>query len=407
MSIEPAQHKYDSLASEIAKRLQATRRLMAERGFDALLVYGNNKVNGSIRYLTDYFPDRAGWISLSPSETSIVEGAAALVSSKSGTVLLVDPGLMPTRDIHVERIMGGAGFSARKGDGLSAQNIVKLLKDEGNVRRIGIETFDKFPAPLFLEMRDALPGVEFVRSTVVEELRLVKSPYDLAMIREAARSADAAHIAVAEILGRGKPIYELELIREAERVMRNRDPMYEDSCTGSPSLICSGTTYGGALLHLADAAKMINRGDIVHWDLALRYAGYPVDSSRTRSIGPMAAEHRRIYEVSLEIHAAVVAAAKPGIAAFDLVSLGERVAQKGGCTLWNSFMGHGLGWDIHERPDMGIEELPLAENMILAIEPRLAIDNRFLVGNEDMVQVTPAGGVSLTTFDRNNVELLV
>jgi len=83
------------------------------------------------------------------------------------------------------------------------------------------------------------------------------------------------------------------------------------------------------------------------------------------------------------------------------------VAQKGGCTLWNSFMGHGLGWDIHERPDMGIEELPLAENMILAIEPRLAIDNRFLVGNEDMVQVTPAGGVSLTTFDRNNVELLV
>jgi Xaa-Pro aminopeptidase len=391
------------LAGEIERRLEATKALMVERGYDLLLVYGSNKVNGSVRYLTDYFPDRAGWISLSPTETAIVEGAAVLVSPKGDPLLLVDPGLMPTRDILIHNILGGAGFSARKGDGLSSENLIRLIGEAGDVRRIGIETFDKFPAPLFIAVQKAFPLIEFERSTVVEDLRLIKSKYDLAGMREAAKSADAAHAAIVELLSKG-PISELDLIREAERVMRMRDPMYEDSCTGSPSLICSGTTYGGALLHLPDARKMIVAGDVVHWDLALRYDGYPVDSSRTRGIGGVSDELRKAYDVSLDMLSEVTAAAKPGVSAFELVQIGDRVARRSGYELWNAFMGHGLGWDTHERPDMGIEELPLEENMVLAIEPRIAV-GAYLVGNEDMVHVTGAGGVSLTGYDRGPLEL--
>ncbi len=405
MSNDTTNREDERLAAEISRRLDATKALMRKRGYDLLLVYGSNKVNGSVRYLTDYFPDRAGWISLSPTETSIVEGAGVLVSLKHEAALLVDPGLMPTRNVQIKRIIGGDGFSARKGDGLSIENIRKLIGAEDVVRRVGMETFDKFPAPLFMEMKASFPDIEFVRSTVVEDLRLIKSEYDMAKMREAARSADAAHEAVAGILANGE-ISELDLIREAERTMRNRDPMYEDSCTGSPSLICSGTTYGGAWLHLPDARKIIRKGDIVHWDLALRYEGYPVDSSRTRSLGPMQANHRKAYDVSREIHQAVFEAARPGTSAFELVEIGQRLAKKGDFELWNAFMGHGLGWDIHERPDMGIEVMPLEEDMVLAIEPRILVDN-FLVGNEDMVHVTGKGGVSLTKFDRDAVELLI
>src|SRR5690606_18356253 len=93
-----------ALRSEIAIRVSNTKRLMEERGYDALIVYGSNKVSGSLRYLTDYFPDRAGWISLSKTETRIVEGAVAFLTPKGETALLVDPGLMPTREICVDRI---------------------------------------------------------------------------------------------------------------------------------------------------------------------------------------------------------------------------------------------------------------------------------------------------------------
>ena len=69
------------------------------------------------------------------------------------------------------------------------------------------------------------------------------------------------------------------------------------------------------------------------------------------------------------------------------------------------FLGHGLGWDIHERPDMGVEELPLQENMVLAVEPRIAVDDTYLFGNDDMVHVTSEGGVSLTRFPKEPLEI--
>ena len=72
--------------------------------------------------------------------------------------------------------------------------------------------------------------------------------------------------------------------------------------------------------------------------------------------------------------------------------------------LWGRFLGHGVGIDVHERPDMGIEELPLAENMTLAIEPRIQIGD-YLVGHEDVVLVTPDGGESLNQFPKQPLEI--
>ena len=396
----------DVLQAEIDRRLAKTRQMMAEREYDALIVYGNNKLSGSLRYLTDYFPDRAGWISLTRTETAIVDGGAVFITQKDEPALLVDPGLMPTREVCVPRILAGEGFSAKKGDGLSVENLEMLILDAGNVRRVGIETFDKFPAPLYAEMKETFPNLEIVRSTIVEELRMVKSDFDLEMMRKAGRVADLGHETVAAILGtEGVGTTELELIRAAEHVMRSADPIYEDSCSSSPSLICSGYPVAGALLHMPSPAKAIERGNVVHWDICMRFEGYPVDSSRTRSMGQVTDTHRRAYEAILEIQRTVIEKAKPGILAVRLVDMAEAMARDAGFDLWDRFLGHGLGWDIHERPDMGIEELPLEENMVLAVEPRIAVENTYLFGNEDMVHVTKEGGVSFTSFPREPLEI--
>jgi Xaa-Pro aminopeptidase len=394
-----------ALRTEINSRIGNTRKLMDERGYDALVIYGSNKVSGSLRYITDYFPDRAGWISLSPSVTRIVEGAAAIVTPSGETSLLVDPGLMPTREICVDRVVGGDGFSAKAGDGLSIENLAAMLSDSGKCKRVGIETYDKFPAPLLLGLMEKFPDCEFVRSTIVEELRLIKSPFDLDMMRRAARVADIGHEAVHSALQNGTVKTELDLIRLAENAMRMQDPMYEDSCSSSPSLICTGHPIAGTLLHAPNPGKNIEKGDIVHWDICMRYEGYPVDSSRTRSMGKVSDEHRRCYDAILEIHAAVVDAARPGLPAGDLTSLAEKMAQERGYKLWNRFLGHGLGWDVHERPDMGTEDTVLQENMVLAIEPRLTSDEIYLMGNEDMVVVKEQGGQSLTSFPKEPLEI--
>jgi Xaa-Pro aminopeptidase len=387
----------DAICKEIELRVEKTRAMIETRGYDALVVFGDNKVCGSLRYLTDYFPDRAGWISTGPHETYLFEGAAFVLPLKGEPVLMLDPGLMPGKEICVEKLSAG-GFSVAEGVGLSGRNIAAYLSGTKEPKRIGIETYDRFPLPLYLELKEALPGAELERSTIVEELRMIKSPFELGLMKKAAEVADEGSQTVFELLKDGIGRTELEIIRAAEHTMRMKDPIYEDSCTGSPSLICSGTSIRGSMLHLPDAAKKIEKGDAVHWDICLRYEGYPIDTSRTRVVGEPTDEQKRAYDVSLRMHEAVLNAAVPGAKASDLVLLADKVAREGGLRLWDDFLGHGLGLDTHERPDLVVEETLLAENMVLAIEPRVTPDDSYIFGIEDMVVITNEGGVPLTKF---------
>jgi Xaa-Pro aminopeptidase len=396
---------HDVLRQEVNSRVERTQKLMRERGYDVLIVYANNKLNGSVRYLTDYYPDRTGWISLSPKVSDIMDGAAALLTQSGSVTLFVDAGLHASRDVCVDKIVSGDGFVAKTGDGLSTKNLKAYLDGVGNIKTVGIETFSKFPAPLFLDLKAAFPSVSFVHSTVVEELRLIKSPFDVGMLRQAAMIGDLAHTKVEEALRSEPGITELALIRVAEATLRKANPIYEDTNPAAPCLICSGYSWAGALLHMPSGSKTIERGDVVHWDLTARYQGYPVDTSRTRVLKHATDPMKRAYDIVKEIYHTVVEAARPGIPASELVAVGNRVAKKYDERLWNNFIGHGIGWDVHERPDMGVEETPLEANMVLAIEPRLSIDDRYLMGIEDMVLVTETGGEALTHYPFDNLEI--
>ncbi len=124
----------------------------------------------------------------------------------------------------------------------------------------------------------------------------------------------------------------------------------------------------------------------------------------TRKVGKPTAEQARAFEASLTMFDEVVSSAKPGVLASELVVIADKVARNAGFELWGRFLGHGVGIDVHERPDMGIEELTLAENMTLAIEPRIEVGD-YLVGHEDVVLVTPDGGESLNQFPKQPLEL--
>lgn len=388
---------YSLMRKEIDQRLVNVRKAMQDESYDALIVYGDNKVRGSLRYLTDYFPDRAGWVSLSATETYLFEGAAFVLPKEGKGVLLCDPGLTPSKEVFADVVVTG-GFAASKEVGLSASYLERLMKDR-NARRIGIETWDRFPAPLYLELVKGLPGAEFGKSTIVEELRLVKSPLEMEIMTRGARIGDAAHEAVVATLRKG-PTTELELIRTAESIMRNADPVYEDMVSLSPSLICSGFPVAGSLLHHPRGWKTLERGDVVHWDITSQYEGYAIDTSRTKVLGRPSELQARAYQAVLAIFEEVLRAAKPGVPAVDLVTLAIDVAKEWEFEFWGPFLGHGTGLEIHERPDLVREATPLQANMVLAIEPRLALGEMYVVGVEDMVVVTESGGVSLNRFEK-------
>jgi Xaa-Pro aminopeptidase len=396
----------DELYQDIDQRIERVQSALLDEDYDALIVFGNNRVNGSLRYLTDYFPDRCGWTGVSASETFLFQGAALVVTPTSEPVLLLDPGLTIPGELHTSTVIGG-GFSSDPESSLSGRAIADLLADRDAVDgTIGIETWDRFPAPLSEQLEDALPNASFRQSTIVEEQRFSKTDLELEIFDDVAEVADMGNQAVVDALedhGSGE-LTELDLIREAERTLREADPIYENFISPSPSFIATGTEVNGSLFHHPQESIHVEEGDVIHWDLCMRHQGYSVDTSRTRVLGGASAEQRQAHEAALSAREAVLNAIEPGVSAAELVEIAKRATADAGHELLWGFLGHGVGLETHERPDLVREETDLEEDMILAIEPRVQLGNHVL-GAEDLVRVTPSGGTSLTTFDRQTLEI--
>ena len=102
--------------------------MQADR-FDALIVYGNTKMGGSLRYLSGFFVDRTGWVSLGPSREDlfIFDGAALVVPTAGEPILLIEPGHMITSTAITGDVRGG-GLTGGGEDGLTPKGVADALK---------------------------------------------------------------------------------------------------------------------------------------------------------------------------------------------------------------------------------------------------------------------------------------
>jgi Xaa-Pro aminopeptidase len=395
------------LSDEVESRIDAVRTRMAAEGLSTLIVYANNKINGSLRYLTGYWPDRGGWLAAGPTraDIKIFDGAMLVLPLQGEPVLVFDKGQLLDREACT-LLTTTTGFGGELADDPSvAETIATIVNEQGGQGRVGIETWDKFPAPLYLELVKALPDADLTPSMLVEEVSLVKSAWEIDIFRKAGEVGDIAHAAFVDALRHGIGKNEVQLVRAAETAMRDLDPIYEEISPISPSLISSGQIGRLGLLHTPQWSKTVDTGDAVNWDLAGRHIGYPVDTSRTRVVGKPTQDQERAYATALTMSQEVMRAIKPGTQVQDLVNLASSIAKDAGFDLWDRFLGHGLGLDVHGRPDMGLERMELVQNMVITVEPRVALNGQWLFGNEDMVLVTEQGCESLTAYPKEPLEL--
>ena len=135
-------------------------------------------------------------------------------------------------------------------------------------------------------------------------------------------------------------------------------------------------------------------------DLGFIYNGYHMDETRMFTIGSM---HKKAMDASMatiEIHDAILEAAKPGIPINTLFersvatakALGYAETYLGPPGYKVSFVGHGIGLDLVEQPIISIKnETLLQPGMTLAIEPKINFINEFGVGIESVFTVTETG----------------
>lgn len=394
------------LYQDISNRIEKTRSRMAEEDLDALVVYGNTGIHGSLQYLTDYFCDHGTTMVDANQESRTTDGAALLLTRDNEPTLLVEPGLVVPMEIHTDRVVAGGWDPDALA--LTGDSIAELLEGERITSgTVGIETFDRFPAPLYRNLDRAMDGVDFVPTRMIEEMRMSKTDVEIEIIREAAELAERGHEIVVEELRDGgyEGKSELDIVHEVEKRLMDENPEY--TSFKGPAYLNSGNPIEHARYHHGQCSGELTEGAVFTWDLPQHYNGYYVDTSRSRVLGEPTDEHRRGFETARQAYEEIIDRAQPGTNAMELVDRYHEILDDAGFEPpFGGLLGHGVGLELHERPDMVLDDIELRENMVLAIEPRALVDDdSSVIGLEDMIRVTDSGGEVLTGFQRDTIEL--
>ncbi len=142
-------------------------------------------------------------------------------------------------------------------------------------------------------------------------------------------------------------------------------PFPKPICTSLNEVICHGIPNDTPL----------KEGDILNIDITCILGGYYGDCSRMVMIGKVSDENKHLVEVARECLHRAITILKPGLLLSDIGKCIQDYATSEGCSVVNTFVGHGVGLKFHEPPHVphcyNQSKIPLAEGMIFTIEPMI------------------------------------
>jgi methionyl aminopeptidase len=177
----------------------------------------------------------------------------------------------------------------------------------------------------------------------------------------------------------GVSTYELEVAAEKMIVGGGARPAFKGYTNASagtkfPYVLC--TSVNDEIVHgMPSQKRILKSGDIVSIDTGVQLNGYYGDSAITVPVGEISEETRRLIEVTRESLEMAIDKVRPGNRLFDICGTVERHVTAHGFSVVREFVGHGIGTQMHEEPqipnyvDRRNENPRLKEGMVLAIEP--------------------------------------
>jgi len=227
--------------------------------------------------------------------------------------------------------------------------------------------------------------------------------------REIETMARAGHI-VAETLAlirrSVKPgISTAELDRLAEEFIRSHPgavPSFK-GLYGFPKTLC--TSINDEIVHgIPSPKRVLREGNIVSVDVGVCLDGLHADSATTIPVGEVAPETERLLSVTQEALAAGIAQAKVGNHVGDIGHAVQKVAEAAGFGVVRELVGHGIGTQFHEEPQVPNHGQPkrgprLQEGMTIAIEPMITMGHYATKTLGDKWTVVTADGSLAAHFE--------
>jgi methionyl aminopeptidase len=167
---------------------------------------------------------------------------------------------------------------------------------------------------------------------------------------------------------------------------------------GFPKSVC--VSINEVICHGIPGDRPFKDGDIVNVDVTSILNSYYADASKTFFVGTPGADAQKIVNVSRQCLAEGMAAVMPGNTVGDIGYAIQSYAEGQGCSVVREFVGHGVGVDFHEapqiphygKPGLGVRLVP---GMVFTIEPMINLGKKELVVLDDgWTAVTKDGSLS-------------
>lgn len=390
------------------KRLARLRGACAAGGMDAFYVRGTS----NIRWLTGFdgvFDEERAHALLVTQDAAVLHTdsryAEAALAAARGTGVEVDVARMTHASFAAERMRRAAERADVRAGGvpkratLGIEDAITLAEYRQLQRAFGEKAAgatdagvpDAAGAPGAASVEDAgaasaCPGSRLREtSDVVVGLRAVKDAGEIARMRAAQAVTDAAFAHIVSFMRPGMTERAVQV--ELEGFMRRHGA--DD--LAFPSIVAAGAN--GASPHAVPGDTVLEAGQCVVLDFGAKARGYCSDMTRTVFLGEPDARLRSAYETLRRANEQVERALRPGVTGKEMHELAERVLGEGGFGgLMGHGLGHGVGLDIHELPNLSPRnEAPLVAGNVVTVEPGIYVPGEFGMRLEDFGVVTEEG----------------
>jgi len=290
---------------------------------------------------------------------------------------------------------------------------------------VPVATYNRFTKPF--------PGVDVKDVTpLIRLVRMIKSEYELGLMREAAKQEDLIYQRALQVVREG--MSDVELSAELEYVARRSGHQgitrmrafnaefycghaFSGSASSTPAF--SDTPLGGPGVTPAVGQgagnKIIGRHEPIIIDFLGAADGYLCDQTRTLCIGGLPDKLVTAYGDMVKIQQHMVSIARPGVSWGEIYDrcyqlacdMGYKDSFMGVAGAQVSFIGHGIGTEIDEFPFIarGFKDQLLEKNMTFAFEPKAVYPELGAVGIENTYVVTD-DGVEALTFSSEELAVL-
>lgn len=363
----------DFTAAEFEQRITRARRIMTREKLDGLLVCGEQNLEYLSGFVTQFAwntPTRP-WYFVVPRTGKCIGvipeiGATNWAATSWCDNLLTWPSPRPENEglDLLQSVIGG--IKKRYG---------RFGMELGAESRIGMPVGDLLRLERLIRPFDMVDCFGVLR-----ELRLIKSPAEIARIRHMCRIANETFDALPGFLEPGDTEKTLVGKFQADALLRGADK--------TPYTSIGSGKNGYTSIIMGPTTRKFRKGDVFLIDTGCRYEGYFCDFDRNYSIGTPVDNVKRAHELLFRATDAGIAAARPGNTAEDVFNAQAKVLIDGGIELGNvGRLGHGLGKNLTEPPsNKPGDKTRLEPGTVLTIEPSAMYgDGKILVHEENLV----------------------